>query len=98
MYIRNYNQEAQLNEQKNAYDNCMAVEDYKLPEDLHVSFLLDEQIRKTQYYGADWPAHYNKMITNTDKQTVTIINGNPYVIYTNPGIISKKIDELIESF
>lgn len=60
MYIRNYNQEAQLNEQKNAY--------------------------------------YNKMITNTNKQTVTIINGNPYVIYTNPGIISKKIDELIESF
>lgn len=52
MYIRNYNQGAQLNEQKNAY--------------------------------------YNKMITNTDKQTVTIINGNPYVIYTNPGIISKK--------
>ena len=97
MYIRNYNQEAQLNEQKNAYDNCMTVEGYKLPEDLHVSLLLDEQIRKTQYYGADWPAHYNKMITNTDKQTVTIINGNPYVIYTNPGIISKKIDELIES-
>ncbi|MCR5103136.1 MAG: hypothetical protein K6B68_01595, partial [Eubacterium sp.] len=67
------------------------------PDDLHVSFLLNEQIRKTKYYGADWVAQYNKMITNEDIQSVTIINGDPYVIYYNPGVLAKNIDKMIES-
>ncbi|MCR5543451.1 MAG: acyltransferase family protein, partial [Eubacterium sp.] len=40
MYIRNYMQDAQLLEQKNVYDNCMSMDGYTLPDDLHVSFLL----------------------------------------------------------
>ena len=96
MFIRNYMQEAHLDEQAKIYDNCMAMEGYKLPGDLHASFLLNDTIKQTKYYGADWVANYNEMITNEYIQNVTIINGNEYVIYYNPGILSKKVDELVE--
>ena len=36
------------------------------------------------------------MITNKEIQSVEIISGNPYVIYYNPDIIAKKIDELLQ--
>ncbi len=96
MYIRNYMMDAHLKEQKEIYDNCMSVEDFKLPENLHASFLLNNTIKDTKYYGVDWVEKYNELITNKDIQSVTIINGSDYVIYYNPGILSKKIDELVE--
>ena len=95
MFIRNYMQEAHLDEQANIYDNCMTMEDYKLPEDLHASFLLNNTIKDAKYYGVDWVEKYNELITNKDIQGITIIYGNDYVIYYNPGILSKKINELV---
>ena len=67
-----------------------------MPENLPAEFLLDNYIKSTNIYGVDWTEQYNKMITNKDIQTVEIINGNPYVIYYNPDIIAKKIDELLQ--
>lgn len=94
MYIRKFMQDAMLSEKQNAYDNCMLMENYKLPEELPVSFLLNDSIKQTNYYGLNWSNEYKKMMTNEDIQSVTIIAGNAYVIYYNPGILAKKIDEL----
>ena len=96
MHVRRYMQSAHLNERKNIYDNCESVAGYHLPENLPAEFLLDNYIKSTNIYGVDWTEQYNKMITNKDIQTVEIINGNPYVIYYNPDIIAKKIDELLQ--
>ena len=37
------------------------------------------------------------MITDSEKQTITILDGNPYVVYYNPGVIAKMIDEFRDS-
>ena len=39
---------------------------------------------------------YNELITNKDIQGVNIINGDEFMIYYKPGILSEKIDELVE--
>ena len=96
MFIRNYMQDAHLDEQTNIYDNCMAMADYKLPEDLHATFLLNNTIKDTKYYGVDWVAKYNELITNKEIQGVNIINGDEFMVYYKPGILSEKIDELVE--
>ena len=96
MFIRNYMQDAHLDEQTNIYDNCMAMADYKLPEDLHATFLLNNTIKDTKYYGVDWVAKYNELITNKDIQGINIINGDEFMVYYKPGILSEKIDELVE--
>ena len=96
MHVRRYMQSAHLNERQNIYDNCESVAGYHLPENLPAEFLLDNYIKSTNIYGVDWAEQYSKMITNKEIQTVEIINGNPYVIYYNPDIIAKKIDELIQ--
>ena len=43
----------------------------------------------------DFENEYKKMITDSEKQTITILDGNPYVIYYNPSVIAKLIDEFI---
>lgn len=96
MHVRRYMQSAHLNERQNIYDNCESVAGYHLPENLPAEFLLDNYIKSTNIYGVDWAEQYSKMITNKEIQTVEIISGNPYVIYYNPDIIAKKIDELIQ--
>ena len=45
-------------------------------------------------YSINWKKAYELMITNEDIQSVTVINGDPYVIYYNPEIIKQKTDEL----
>ena len=96
MHVRRYMQSAHLNERKNIYDNCESVAGYHLPENLPAEFLLDNYIKSTNIYGVDWAKQYGKMITNKEIQSVEIISGNPYVIYYNPDIIAKKIDELLQ--
>ena len=95
MHIRNYNNQAHLNEKENVYDNCASMEGYKLPEDLPVAFLLSDYIKETKVYGVDWQVEYGKMITNKDLQDITIISGDPYAVYYNPSIYSKKLEEFI---
>ena len=95
MHIRNYNNQAHLNEKENVYDNCAAMEGYKLPKDLPVAFLLSDYIKETKVYGVDWQVEYGKMITNKDLQDITIISGDPYAVYYNPSIYSKKLEEFI---
>lgn len=95
MHIRKYNNAAHLNEKENVYDNCAAMEGYKLPEDLPVAFLLSDYIKETKVYGVDWQVEYGKMITNKDLQDITIISGDPYAVYYNPSIYSKKLEEFI---
>lgn len=96
MHVRRYMQSAHLNERKNIYDNCESVAGYHLPENLPAEFLLDNYVKSTNIYGVDWAKQYGKMITNKEIQSVEIISGNPYVIYYNPDIIAKKIDELLQ--
>ena len=93
MHIRRYSQPGHLDEIGNVYDNCMAVEGYKFPADFHAAFLLDNLIRENEYYGLNWENEYNKIISNPDMQSITIVDGNPYVIYYNPAVIAKLIDE-----
>ena len=95
MFIRNYMHEAHLSEQANVYDNCMVVDGYKLPDDFHAMFILDNYIKSTDIYGENWMSQYNKMISNKELQSIALVDGNPYVIYYNPGIISKKIDDFV---
>ena len=96
MHVRRYMQSAHLNERKNIYDNCESVAGYHLPDNLPAEFLLDNYVKSTNIYGVDWAKQYGKMITNKEIQSVEIISGNPYVIYYNPDIIAKKIDELLQ--
>lgn len=96
MHVRRYMQSAHLNERQNIYDNCESVAGYHLPDNLPVEFLLDNYVKSTNIYGVDWAKQYGKMITNKEIQSVEIISGNPYVIYYNPDIIAKKIDELLQ--
>ena len=96
MHVRRYMQSAHLNERKNIYDNCESVAGYHLPDNLPAEFLLDNYVKSTNIYGVDWAKQYGKMITNKEIQSVEIISGNPYVIYYNPDIIAKKIDELMQ--
>lgn len=95
MHVRRYMQSAHLNERKNIYDNCESVAGYHLPDNLPAEFLLDNYVKSTNIYGVDWAKQYGKMITNKEIQSVEIISGNPYVIYYNPDIISKKVDDLV---
>lgn len=95
MHVRRYMQSAHLNERKNIYDNYESVAGYHLPDNLPAEFLLDNYVKSTNIYGVDWAKQYGKMITNKEIQSVEIISGNPYVIYYNPDIISKKVDDLV---
>lgn len=94
MYIKDYNRGAHLEENKNAYDNLLTVKDYKVPEDLPTAFLLTDYMKDMNAYSINWKKAYELMITNEDIQSVTVINGDPYVIYYNPEIIKQKTDEL----
>ena len=96
MFVRRYMQEAELGEQAIIYDNCMEVADFKLPSDMPAEFLLDDWIKSNNMFGVKWSSQYKKMITNEDIQSVDLITGDPYVIYYNPDIIAKKIDDLME--
>ena len=95
MHVRRYMRDGHLEEVGNVYDNCMVVDGYKLPEDLPAVFLLDNYIKSNELYGLNWENEYKKMITDSEKQTITILDGNPYVIYYNPSVIAKLIDEFI---
>ena len=97
MHVRNYLNSAHRNELENVYDNCMQMQDYRLPSGLHVMFLLDHDIRSAEYYGIDWTQAYRRMITNDEIQSVTEINGDPYVIFYNAPFLADKIKELIGS-
>ena len=94
MYIKDFNRGAHLEENKNAYDNLLTVKDYKVPEDLPTAFLLTDYMKDMNAYSINWKKAYELMITNEDIQSVTVINGDPYVIYYNPEIIKQKTDEL----
>ena len=96
MYIRHTLDTAHVDEMANVYDNCTAVDGYKLPEDMPAEFLLDNMLKETKYYGITWVNQYNRMITNEEKQEITILAGDPYVIYYNPSVISKQVEEFIE--
>jgi len=96
MYIRRTMQAAQINETKNLYDNCVSVEDFTLPSEFHAEFLLDNYLKTNKYYGVSWDEQYQKMITNEDNQTISITTGDPNLIYYNPSVIAKKVDEFIE--
>lgn len=97
MHVRRYMRDGHLEEVGNVYDNCMVVDGYKLPEDLPAVFLLDNYIKSNELYGLNWENEYKKMITDSGKQTITILDGNPYVVYYNPGVIAKLIDEFRDS-
>ena len=96
MFVRRYMQSAELKERAFIYDNCMGVADFKLPEDLPTTFLLDDYLKSNNIYGVNWRSQYKKMITSEDLQTVEIVAGDPYMIFYNPDILSKKVDELVE--
>ena len=96
MHIRRFNQSAHLMELQSVYDNCMAVDGFKLPENLPAEFVLDNYLKSTNYFGVEWINQYKKMISNKDLQTVEIVTGDPYVVYYNPDIIAKKVEDLIE--
>ena len=94
MYIKDYNRGAYLEENKNAYDNLLTIKGYKVPKDLPTAFLLTDYMKDMNAYSINWKKAYELMITNEDIQSVTVINGDPYVIYYNPEIIKQKTDEL----
>ena len=95
MFIRRYMQSAHLNERKNVYDNCMSVTKYKLPSDLPSTFIIDNYLKENNLFGINWVKRSKAMITNEELQTVDIVTGDPYIIYYNPDVIAKKIDELV---
>ncbi|SEQ92194.1 Peptidoglycan/LPS O-acetylase OafA/YrhL, contains acyltransferase and SGNH-hydrolase domains [Lachnospiraceae bacterium NE2001] len=95
MYIRNTLNEPHQNEYINIYDNCNAVSGYTLPQDLPAEFLLDNTLKENKYYGITWVNQYNRMITNDEIQEITVIAGDPNVIYYNPSIIAKQVEDFI---
>lgn len=95
IFVRKYMKSAHINEISHMYENTESVRDYKLPENLPAVFLLDNYIKESKYYGVDWVKEYNGMISNRDIQSVSIISGDPNVVYYNPVILAKKIDEML---
>ena len=98
MFIKNYMKEAHLSEQENIYDNCMAVDAFKLPEDFHTMFILDNYIKSTDVYGINWRQQYKKMITNKDIQSIVIVDGDPNIAYYKPAVIAKKIGDFVGEY
>ena len=95
MFVKNYMQPTHLKELEIVYDNCMTVNDFKLPSDLPTIFILDNYVKSTDIYGMKWSSEYKKMITNEDIQSVKIVSGDPYTIYYNPSAVAKMLDDFI---
>ena len=96
IYVENYHRGAHLEEYRKAYDNCMTVMDFRLPEDVPAMFLLSSYIRNANPYGVNWLTEYNRIITDKEKQYVSVMNGDPYRIYYDPKFMKQKIDEFLE--
>lgn len=96
IYVENYHRGAHLEEYRKAYDNCMAVMDFRLPENLPAMFLLSSYIRNANPYSVNWLTEYNRIITDKEKQYVSVMNGDPYRIYYDPKFMKQKIDEFLE--
>ena len=96
MYIKRYMQKAQVNEELHLYENTVSLKGYRFPEDLPISILLADDIRDHDYFELDWRKEYNKIITNTDIQTVSIIEGDPGAVFDNPSIFARKIEVLAD--
>ncbi|MBO4902440.1 MAG: acyltransferase family protein [Lachnospiraceae bacterium] len=95
MFFRHYQQAAHLDEQRNFYDNCMAVKDFKLPDYLPALFMLDYATKESEPYGIKWEDEYNKMIAGHELQKVEIISGDPYAVYYRAGYIADRIDKFL---
>ena len=85
-----------MEEYRKAYDNCMTVMDFRLPGDVPAMFLLSSYIRNANPYGVNWLTEYNRIITDKEKQYVSVMNGDPYRIYYDPKFMKQKIDEFLE--
>ncbi len=97
MYNRRYLKPAHVNEAMHLYENTKSLKGFKMPEDLPAEFLLADDIRDNDYYQINWWKEYNKLITNTDLQKVSIIEGSPYEVYGNASIFAKKVENLMET-
>ncbi|MCR5222638.1 MAG: alpha/beta fold hydrolase [Lachnospiraceae bacterium] len=97
MIFLHYQQAAHLREQSNIYDNCMAVCDFHLPQDLPALFLLDHATKENEPYGVNWETEYKKMITDSELQKIEISSGDPYAIYYRASYFADRIAEFAES-
>ena len=97
MFFLHYQQAAHLREQSNIYDNCMAVCDFHLPQDLPALFLLDHATKENEPYGLNWENEYKKMITDSELQKIEISSGDPYAVYYRASYFADRIAEFAES-
>ena len=80
-----------------AYSNLVSMQDFVMPSDLPVSFVLSSVTRANMSYGISFLNSYESMITNDDIQSVYVVNGNVYVYFYNPKLIKSKVDDLVLS-
>ncbi len=88
-YISTHMNTAHANELANSYDNCMAVMDFKMRENIHACFLMNIYVNTEKIYGIDWQKEYEKIVTNEEKQEI---------VFTNWGADARYYDTKIEEF
>ena len=83
--------EAHCAEVVKLYANCEEQKGFTLPDNIPVLFLMSSDIKYDDPYRIDWTKCYERMITNKERQTVTVID-NPYTIYRETKTVKKLID------
>ena len=91
-YINTYMNSAHVNELSNSYDNCMALKDFKMPENIYACFLMNSYYNEHKIYGLNWQEEYEKILTNNEKQQVVFTNWGADAVYYD-----KKIEEFVKS-
>ena len=96
-FVLDYMQHGHLKENKKAYRNCMALQNYTLPKDLPVMFIESNYVSRDTPYGVNWTDGYHRMITNQSKQTIKTVTHSIYVVYQRPDLLKPLIEELVAS-
>ena len=95
LFIANSKNRAVIGERAALYENCRALKDKSIAEDMPALFILDSYLANYGYMGINWKDMCSGSISNSDIQRLVVVEGSPEIISGKVTVMSEQINSFI---